>query len=634
MEKIKKVFYYIFIAVLFCCANNIDTRNVFAGSDFAGGDGSLSSPYQIDTCARLQLISTLGIDDPNIHFVLTQDIDCSATSISNSSDPSYDASLYNSGAGFNPIGSLSHPFKGFFNGNNYTISNLYINRSDTQNIGLFGYISSTSGEVLLKNFSLTGANISGNANTGGIVGKAVGDDSNWLYISGVSFRGNVTGAVGQVGGLVGTADYLTMILSNAQGVISGANGTYNIGGLVGAVDSSGNTGFYIVRSYFSGDILETVLSGSGNGGIIGSAKCIGGSVCQIDWSYADIDMNVLGDHNGGLIGLIEGSSSTNINQSYTKGSIYIDVIGDDSGGLVGETSLSSGSLNIANSYSEININGEESVDVKNVGGLIGHSQGAGSVLNRNCYSKGSLNGGSSIGGLYGKIVNSLSSFNSFSTNSISGSNLTGGFAGEETTYGVFSNNWWYNISSTYDANYSNDVGTDYSDVEVAKASSATDFYDPNHQVYNQNDNKWDYSNIWLARDNNYPILKWQESDANHESDTTPPTFSDLPDQDTVINIVEGQIIYSNPFTIKVRPIDEDGISKTEFYVDDNLICVNSQADANGVYDCVWDTAKYHSQVKVYAYDTANNRSEALIRNSTVDPRIYLTELPATGVRVK
>ena len=59
-------------------------------------------------------------------YELTQDIDATATS------------GWNGGLGFTPIGSAYNPFYGSINGNNHSITNLYINRSDFQNIGLFG----------------------------------------------------------------------------------------------------------------------------------------------------------------------------------------------------------------------------------------------------------------------------------------------------------------------------------------------------------------------------------------------------------------------------------------------------------------------------------------------------------------
>lgn len=51
-----------------------------------------------------------------------------------------------------PIGTLDTPFKGTFEGNNHTISNIYMNKSDYFASGLFGVIK----ESTLKNFTLRG----------------------------------------------------------------------------------------------------------------------------------------------------------------------------------------------------------------------------------------------------------------------------------------------------------------------------------------------------------------------------------------------------------------------------------------------------------------------------------------------
>ena len=73
---------------------------------------------------------------------------------------------WNSGAGFTPIGNSSTPFTGTFNGNNYTISDLFINLPTTNDVGLFGY---TWGAII-ENVGLLNANITGQNNVGGLVG--------------------------------------------------------------------------------------------------------------------------------------------------------------------------------------------------------------------------------------------------------------------------------------------------------------------------------------------------------------------------------------------------------------------------------------------------------------------------------
>jgi hypothetical protein len=94
-----------------------------------------------------------------------------------------------------------------------------------------------------------------------------------------------------------------------------------------------------------------------------------------------------------------------------------------------------------------------------------------------------------------------------------------------------------------------------------------------------------------------------------------PVFQLLPGLQQVINLEEGQIVTSNPYTIRVRPTDDVGINRVEFYVDGVLIgSVNTAVD--GVYSCLWDTAKYQSQVRVVAYNDYGITAE-LTRTATV-----------------
>ena len=110
------------------------------------------------------------------------------------------------------------------------------------------------------------------------------------------------------------------------------------------------------------------------------------------------------------------------------------------------------------------------------------------------------------------------------------------------------------------------------------------------------------------------------------TDDQPPIFIILPDQNTQINIFEGQTITTNPFLILVKPIDNIAIQKVEFYIDNILIGTKYQADSNGVYECPWDTSKYHSDVKVLAYDTGGNVS-TLTRTTAVS----IPNSPNTGL---
>lgn len=73
-----------------------------------------------------------------------------------------------------------------------------------------------------------------------------------------------------------------------------------------------------------------------------------------------------------------------------------------------------------------------------------------------------------------------------------------------------------------------------------------------------------------------------------------------------INLVNGQEIKSDIYTVKVTPLNGQGQSfaKVEFYVDGRLLHT-SQPDATGTASWAWDTAKYLGSrtVKAIIYDT-------------------------------
>ena len=106
----------------------------------------------ITTIEQLQEIGDNASYPLNGYYVLGGDIDASATR------------SWNSGAGFEPIGTISIPFSGALDGQGYAIRNLYINRGDADYVGLFGYVSgelATIANVALDNATVTGRNYTG-----------------------------------------------------------------------------------------------------------------------------------------------------------------------------------------------------------------------------------------------------------------------------------------------------------------------------------------------------------------------------------------------------------------------------------------------------------------------------------------
>jgi hypothetical protein len=143
----------------------------------------------ITNCTGLQNIRT-NLDGD---YYLANDINCSCTSD------------WNGGAGFAPIGNLSNKFTGTFDGKNRRITNLYINRSSTDNVGLFGVTDSGSE---IKDVGLEEVDVRGSSHVGGLVGyNLVGTIRNSYASGAVSGSVLVGGLVGENGGTITNAYY-------------------------------------------------------------------------------------------------------------------------------------------------------------------------------------------------------------------------------------------------------------------------------------------------------------------------------------------------------------------------------------------------------------------------------------------
>lgn len=194
---------------------------------FTSGNGTVVNPYVITDVDMLQAMKGYG----SSHFKLGNDIDASATK------------AWNSGAGFEPVDlSAGGSFDGDFN----VIYDLYINRPNTNNVGLF------SQGRKISNVGLVRVNITGKDNVGGLAG-IYNDQNNELSNSFTT--GSVSGN-SAVGGLVGRLRPSSILNSYSRSSVSG-NG--NVGGLVGALEggirNSYSTGLVVAQSGSSGGII-------------------------------------------------------------------------------------------------------------------------------------------------------------------------------------------------------------------------------------------------------------------------------------------------------------------------------------------------------------------------------------------
>jgi hypothetical protein len=267
--------------------------------DTLEGSGTAEDPYVITNASELQAME----DDLSAHYELGSDIDASGTA------------EWNGGSGFAPIGNSSAPFNGVVAGQQHTITDLTINRSAAEDVGLVGV---TDVNARIKAVRLPSATVTGADDVGALVGDLEGDST----VREASMSGAVTGA-NDTGGLVGVvADASLVAEASANGSVTGSD---EIGGLVGA-----NVGGIVTKSASQATVTATGASLSqGNaraGGLVGGN--FNGGV--INHSYA------IGDVSGGKAGGITGENydGSRVANTYAAGG----VTGNDrvTGGVIGE----------------------------------------------------------------------------------------------------------------------------------------------------------------------------------------------------------------------------------------------------------------------------------------------------------
>ena len=296
----------------------------------------------------------------------------------------------NQGKGWEPIGTERLRFRGSLDGQGYEIRDLFINRPDEGNVGLFGLVG---GEGVIKDIGVVNVTAIGEDGVGGLAGGNQG-----TVINSYS-TGNVTGN-DLVGGLVGENKYASTVSDSYSS--ANVNGHEDIGGLVG-------------YNYY-GTVSNCYSIGSVTG-----YKYVGGLVGENDYfgtvshSYSSATVN--GEQNvGGLVGY--NCYGGTVGNSYSSGSVtgYSAV-----GGLVGNNLVLT---TVSDSYSSATVNGEQ-----NVGGLVGHNLGTVS----NSYSTGSVIGDSAVGGLVGATELTGVVDTSFWDTETSGLEQSDGGAGKTTT---------------------------------------------------------------------------------------------------------------------------------------------------------------------------------------------------------
>ena len=371
----------------------------FSGS----GSGTESDPYLILNPIQLNQMRNF-LNTSGVYFKLMADIDL--TEFLEDENPSQ---------GWQPVGnSSSAAFKGVLDGNGKTVSGLWIKRSGTDYIGLFGY---TIGATI-KNLKVVDASVVGKNNVGGVSGYSESSTFN-----GCSVSGDIQG-VSCIGGYVGSSGDKLVLSNNYARVSVNASGNY-AGGFIGRNGKNNTTyDFSVSNCKLDGVLIKGADFVGGCCGAIEGYKTFSN---QITNCFINVDIAGY-SYIGGICGYSNNSQHTiNLtNCGYIgniSGSGYV-------GGLVGYINKQSSSTYkdiIQNSFAISIISAKSDY----AGGLVGYEKGYSFTYSThisNCYFSGSVIGGNQVGGLVGyKKYGEISSC--YSIGSIAGARYVGGLLG-------------------------------------------------------------------------------------------------------------------------------------------------------------------------------------------------------------
>ena len=334
-----------------------------------------------------------------------------------------------------PIGTFVKHFSATFEGNGFTISNLYIKNKKSDFQGLFNI---TNKSAVIKNLGLVDLFIIAQNIAGGLVGSNSGKIENCFAKGIILSSENIENTVAWqsidsvfMGGLVGLNDG---VIENSFAEVSITGKEINktfIGGLVGyqndgIVMSSYSIGHVSNAIYIGGligqlwgTVYNSYSSGNVYGGGVGSN--VGGLVGFLGNGYISNSYASGNVEYGGNVGGLVGQSWASIYNSYSLGNVF----GNETsiiGGLIGQLQGS-----VENSYSKSNVTGKIFNNRKSInGGLVGLFESG--LINKS-YALGIVIIGGNVGGLVGNQKANTLITNSFAKGIVSGSGSVGGLVG-------------------------------------------------------------------------------------------------------------------------------------------------------------------------------------------------------------
>ena len=440
-----------YILLLVCLLTSLGSWAQYSGS----GSGTSSDPYLIFNPTQLAQMANF-LNQDGVVFELKNNIDLSE----------FIADNY-PGQGWAPIGISGSPFKGTLKGNGRTISGLSINRSSTDNVGLFGYLEgATVSNLNLEVSSIKGGNytglLAGNAisctftditasSTDGVTGvSCVGGLAGYASgnVTNVSVTSTVVGTNTSVGGIVGKGS-ANFVSNNYFGNV---NGTEKVGGVCGeTVDAPTFTscktkGIVTGSADYVGGVLgfgdfTSITSCSHFGDVIG-VNNVGGIYGGNTATQEDYPKYGIYDYNCNTANTSSFVAGTVVTRTINKCTTIGNITGNNQiGGLVGthlvarsfryKSTTKSSSSGLVGKSIELYRNGKR-VDYGNSSSYyytptdyVDYTQ----MSLTDCYYSGDVSGKQKVGGLVGeKIAGSISRCYSYAN--VIGETSVGGLVGD------------------------------------------------------------------------------------------------------------------------------------------------------------------------------------------------------------
>lgn len=447
--------FFVMFLILFIFVNDIYSQVEPLDTD---GD----SYRNVSTIDHLKWINE-NTSSRSYKFELDNDIDAS------------DTQNWDNGKGWMPIGEFRNSFPNdayhsTFEGHNYTISNLYINRPTMYDVGFIGCLADGG---IIRNLNITDADITGSASVGIIVGRtATNFTNNNVVIDNCTTSGTVQGQY-FCGGFIGSS-YNNLGILEVKNSSSSANVTASI-------DYAGG---FISRHYSNqGYSKINNCSASGNisgrywvGGFVGSNYCILRGTSVINFSK--FSGNVTGT---GYVGGFAGENSTTTGSSNNT----------DGASVIINTCSATGNV----------INNNDNTFM--VGGFCGYNNGnRGTARINNCFARMfvQLPGAShsKVSAFVGENASSNNGeaeiFNSYTPN---GYNV----GSDSEDCGVFCGTFWGDNATTQRSYYRNDLAQ----------LSLCGIGIKQQEMKTQNTFiGWDFQNIWdidPLENDGYPFLR-------------------------------------------------------------------------------------------------------------------------------